>query len=862
MVEFGAALPNLTASQINDRFFGTVVKSGEAFERVNNSPTGEILTGASTNYGRTLNGVTETTIALDFLGVGSIRYPGGTESRLFNINDPEDLAGLHRVLEYCAAQNLALNFTLDDAPFLDPVTQTAGFRGQEQALTQFIQKDLIGAAAALGVTIESIHIGNEFQGRTVDYGSPAYLGYAKVSAFLVNALDAILGDISSAIPRPQIVIQPPNWIANGQQAAFFDVLKSTFGADGASAASKIDAIDLHGLGSQTLTATNTLNITWDSYFGIGIKGNYQANLAAIMRYWQNDPALSHVQFRNDAWAYNGTPNLSDAALGMLQIHTASLLGFVSVTNYIGYNIDSTALISARNGDDLIRAGGALFAMMSDALHGTAAVSLSNAPNLTTEAEAAILQRAFAGGDRAVLYIVNRTNSAQPTDVNALPLIASLETFIGGVARSEALILGTIAGVNSAATLDEIFLTSAALGAIGTDITLNAYETAQITLTANGRFGSDLGDILTGTARGDVLHGLLGDDTLYGAGGNDKLAGGAGDDRLFGGAGNDALYGGSGADILNGGVGVDTASYLYADGGVRVNLADARQNMGAAAGDQFFLIERIQGSQFDDILIGSISANSLWGEDGDDVIQGGFGKDTLYGGNGDDTLNGGAAGDLLLGGAGQDMADYAAATSAVTANLFSPNRNMGEAKGDIFRSIEDLRGSRFNDQLIGNGQENAIFGGAGRDRILGYGGDDLLQGDNGRDTLSGGAGNDTLIGGMGADLLAGGSGHDTFLFYRPTEGGDTISDFGATIANNDVLWFYAANFGNLGLGQLQDSQLRINSSTNQSLDFDDYFVFRQSDKSLWFNPDPRGGETGTLIVYLQDSAVTADDIWMF
>jgi hypothetical protein len=45
--------------------------------------------------------------------------------------------------------------------------------------------------------------------------------------------------------------------------------------------------------------------------------------------------------------------------------------------------------------------------------------------------------------------------------------------------------------------------------------------------------------------------------------------------------------------------------------------------------------------------------------------------------------------------------YDTASAAVTANLASPIKNKGDATGDSYSSIENLRGSNFSDNLTGD-----------------------------------------------------------------------------------------------------------------------------------------------------------------
>lgn len=247
---------------------------------------------------------------------------------------------------------------------------------------------------------------------------------------------------------------------------------------------------------------------------------------------------------------------------------------------------------------------------------------------------------------------------------------------------------------------------------------------------------------------DKWYGTDANETFHGLGGND-IIGGGGNDTLYGDAGDDWLEGGAGADKLIGGAGFNSASY-FLDGAVKVSLANPSTATGAAAGDTYFNIEGLVGSdKGNDTLWGNNKNNTLWGASGSDFLDGR---------GGDDFLNGGDGGDYLRGGAGSDTATYSD-DKAVHASLQNNFGNTGAAKGDDYLDIENLAGSVYADFLTGDANDNRLYGDAGNDTLNGLDGNDYLEGQNGSDILNGGSGDDTFDGGAGNDRLSGGSGDD-------------------------------------------------------------------------------------------------------
>jgi VCBS repeat-containing protein len=267
----------------------------------------------------------------------------------------------------------------------------------------------------------------------------------------------------------------------------------------------------------------------------------------------------------------------------------------------------------------------------------------------------------------------------------------------------------------------------------------------------------------------------------------------GNDNIFTGSGDDFLLGGEGADTMNGGAGEDATSYADSWDSVDVNLATTYADGGTASGDRLYNIEDVQGSIFDDILVGNSRANKLDGNIGADTIEGGAGADTLTAGesNNPDTNH-------------EDLVTYKHSIFGVNVNITadaSVQNTGGDAQGDVLfappTSYSDdgitlttpadvfgkLEGSQSGDTLTGNQLDNIIYGLAGGDII------------------NGGAGDDTLVGGSGGDRFDGGTGSD-WVDYSVSESGSAtfVSD-----ADNNVFPTTGVTVDLTGVGQGGDAQ---------------------------------------------------------
>lgn len=407
---------------------------------------------------------------------------------------------------------------------------------------------------------------------------------------------------------------------------------------------------------------------------------------------------------------------------------------------------------------------------------------------------------------------------------------------------------------------------------------------------------------------------------------------------------------NGADVINGGDGFDAVSHANDPGGIVADLTAGTVRDGWGTTDRVRNIERVIGSAFDDVMKGGRAAyvdswgnraefSSFRGNAGNDTINGGAGldevlhdadpagvvvdlalgratdgwgntdtlsgierargsayRDTLLGNGGANYLRGQAGSDILDGRGGIDEVLYTSDVDGVVVNLGTGTARDSWGGTDRLRNIENVRGSAFDDTLIGNGGANRLTGGNGDDTLVGGAGldmavyasdafvggtagvlvnlgagrardgfgasdrlesveqatgtrfNDTLTGSGGANLLVGLEGDDVLSGGRGRDTLVSGTGRDRILFIATSDAGDIVTDFSA--AQGDRLEFSSSGFGRIPKGRLANLRFQERPSAGSGTRSAIRFVFNRAQHALYYDADGRGGRAAVKIATLQ------------
>jgi len=268
-------------------------------------------------------------------------------------------------------------------------------------------------------------------------------------------------------------------------------------------------------------------------------------------------------------------------------------------------------------------------------------------------------------------------------------------------------------------------------------------------------------------------GDIGDNLLDGYTGNDSLQGGEGNDEYVVDSQGDSII-----ELAGQGYDVVWTENAYTLSEVDNDIEEMRTHSNAGV---------------------MMSGNSL--------------NNKLVGGDGNDTLNGAAGIDTLIGGQGNDI--YIVDNRS---DIIHENANAGidkvESSARLYRlndNVENITlinngvvgfGNGLDNILVGNANNNFLFGFDGNDSLFGGAGIDWLYGLTGKDRLKGGDGNDSLYGGLGADRLEGGDGDD--ILHGGGEGDILIGGVGEDtykFSNQDLI-NGSLNSQNMGLNEIR------------------------------------------------------------
>lgn len=733
--------------------------------------------------------------AISFLGATSLRYPGGSVTeQYFSMENPNNTRGggnglipQSEFLSYCSRTGAEANMVIPTVSgFLQSAAQAllSGQYGNRvisnhylETVEAYVKQTMLEAAALRPPTeIKSFEIGNEFWGSgqmtAAEYGRLA-AAVLRASEAGINAAIAVNPEVAS-MHRPELVVQSlhttggfsPNeerqvHVANGVVYSNIADIPTN---------EVYSTVTMPGQGSvaeQRGALAASLNnaeirrlidgITDHAYARQGFAGIDTASGESYV-YFQIDQferaigaQPGSLQRYITEWNTDHTSGANNQGLAGAAMLTEI---FYEMATHNIQNANIWPLIfENHNENNLLRGAsphqtvsGAMFRLMQESLIGTVPVLDSNVRSNAIELDI----HGFKSSSSAVLFISNRS---------------------AGVANGITLDLNTSNyNFEHALNTTQYFITTTQLSAVNSaGYTAHGNDGVAVTsvLTySNGRVQTNLrsGDLVSfsnlasfATLRVEITFITTGADRIEGRSGNDVAFGAAGPDVLMGNEGNDSLSGGLGDDFVGGGAGSDI---LMGDGGV-------------------------------------------------DVIDGGPGNDILSGGLGVDILIGGAGSDILRGDSGSDTASYKSATTGVSVSLLAPSTNTGDARGDIYISIENFIGSRFSDRLVGDSNANIISGDAGDDTIIYSGGPDTIYGGSGCDTvvfncetpvsvslfgsnnsigvllsevenIISGAGSDEITGDWKNNVLIGNDGNDTLSGY----GGDDSLLGGA---GTDLLW---------------------------------------------------------------------------
>lgn len=253
-------------------------------------------------------------------------------------------------------------------------------------------------------------------------------------------------------------------------------------------------------------------------------------------------------------------------------------------------------------------------------------------------------------------------------------------------------------------------------------------------------------------------------------------------------------------------------------------------------------DNVEGTKYDDIIIGldkddrlngGIGNDQIYGDLhmslisnyagpiilGNDIINGDDGNDTIYGGTGSDIINGDNGNDLIYG-------------------------NYSNSGNDVLTD-DNILSDKYYTNIINGGQGNdIIYGGEGKDIVNKVDTNDMsyinltpseldqLKINSGENTLFG----DRITGGKGDDEIYGTQYGDHY-YYNSGDGNDTIYERKIGIGINEFIdrIYIKSSFENFSFTHNNTGNLTMTDKlTNQSVVFHDFMNLKYVEKFIFYN----------------------------
>lgn len=302
-------------------------------------------------------------------------------------------------------------------------------------------------------------------------------------------------------------------------------------------------------------------------------------------------------------------------------------------------------------------------------------------------------------------------------------------------------------------------------------------------------GSRLGDVITGDTEQNTFYGLRGADTIDGGANSFDPDGSRNEDRRdWVRYNNDADMGGRRGIVVD-------LEKSFANGSIRGTIRDGFGHV-----DTVIDIERVGGTIFNDVFVGSRAGNQFRGGEGRDSYDGGAEWDSVDLGRGWNSDPGAVRIDLT--------------------------RSSGQIIDDGFGNTETIRNIE------------GIFGTARGDSFKGNGADNYFEGREGADTMTGGGGTDEFV----------------WTWEGELGQGDRVTDFRS---GTDKLAFDVTQF------QGMTGTLTLVNGKNATAARGS-FVFDAANDTLYWDRDGSGGAAKQVVAVLAgvNSLTAADfDLWV-